>query len=181
MNWLSEIFGFFRAFQCWVTIAPWEQGLRVRCGKTAAVLGAGIHYRIPFLDRIFVQATRVRSISGGSQTVSTKDGKALTVVIAIAYSIEDIQALYNSVSHPETTLIQLSEALVAKHISSSAADVVSPKSISDAVLSEMVCGTYGLGNVCINVTSFVYARTYRLMSMEYRDTTTGDNLDPPVK
>ena len=82
MSWLSSVFGFFKSFQLWVTVAPWEMGLRVRLGKTATVLCPGPHWRIPFLDRMFVQQVRLRSLGIGGQTVTTKDGKPLSAVIS---------------------------------------------------------------------------------------------------
>ena len=82
MSWLSSIFGFFRSFQCWVTVAPWEAGLRVRYGTKAFLLNPGLHWRIPFLDRIFIQPVRLRTIEPPTITLTTKDGKMLSIKIA---------------------------------------------------------------------------------------------------
>ena len=64
MEWLSTIVrSLWRPFQWWVVVAQWELGLRIRLGKKTKALNPGIHFRIPFLDRIYIQSARLRTIS----------------------------------------------------------------------------------------------------------------------
>lgn len=64
---MNELFGaifrFFRQFQIWVVVAPWEQAVRVRLGKHLSVLNAGVHLKLPFADLVYLQSVRLR-ISG---------------------------------------------------------------------------------------------------------------------
>lgn len=55
--WLSRILD---SWKCWVVIAPWEIGVRVRLGKNAVALKPGSHLRIPFIDVITLVNTRMR-------------------------------------------------------------------------------------------------------------------------
>src|SRR3990167_9601576 len=105
MEWLTTIIkSLARPFQWWVVIAEWESGLLVRLGKNSRVLAPGIHLRIPFLDRIYVQSIRLRTISFSGMQCVTKDGKTAVVGASISFSVSNVKDLYDSCSTPEYTL-----------------------------------------------------------------------------
>lgn len=178
MNWLSQLFGLFRAFQCWVVIAPWESGLRVRFGKSVSTLEPGPHLRIPFLDRIFVQAVRLRTISDSGQTIATKDGRVLTLAVAVSYAIEDIRRLYLAVSNPESTLLHQIQGHIAEVVSKTMSAELSPKVIEKTIEERVPSVEWGLSQVRIMVTTFAFVRTYRLLNYEYRQLSSANELDP---
>jgi regulator of protease activity HflC (stomatin/prohibitin superfamily) len=170
MTWLSQFFAIFsKPFQWWVTIAPWESGLRVRLGKTAIVLGPGPHFRIPFLDRIYVQGVRLRMLSDSGQTIATRDGKVLTVAVAIQYAIADIKKLYMSANSPEMTLLSLVQGQIAELVSRSDSSELSPSKLGERVSEVMPSVEWGLSQVKVWVTGYAYVRTYRLLMNEYRN------------
>ena len=178
MTWLSQIFGFFRAFQIWITIAPWESGLRVRFGKTAKTLHPGISFRLPFLDRIFVQSIRLRTISDSGQTITTRDGKVLTVSVAVTYSITDIRKLYLTVANPESTLLCRVQAHIAQVVSIAAAASLNPKLIEDEVSKLLPADEWGLSNVRVNVTTYAFVKVYRIMNYEQRILSPVNDMEP---
>ena len=178
MNWLSEFFGFFRAFQFWVIVAPWELGLRVRLGNRAQVLRPGPHWRIPFLDRIFVQSVRLRAISDSGQTVTTRDGKILTLAVAVTYHIEDIEKLYNSVSSPESTLLHQIQGIIANEVSTHDASGMTPASLESLITEKLPCTEWGLGSVRLMITTFAFIRAFRIMQYDYRSLSAANELEP---
>ncbi len=171
MNWLSQILGFFKSFQFWIVIAPWESGLRVRLGKSAVVLGPGPHFRMPFIDRLFIQSVRLRTISDSGQTMVTRDGKVVSLSVAVSYEIADIEKLYRSVCNPEATLLHQVQGLVADFIAKSDSEALRPATIEESVSKSMPSTEWGLGKVKLMVTTFAYARVIRLMTYEYRNLT----------
>lgn len=177
VTWLSQIFGFFREFQCWIVIAPWEQGLRVRLGKVAAVLEAGPHLRIPFFDRILVQSVRQRTISQDGQTITTRDGKTLTLDLLVTYSIKDLAKLYLSLSNPEVTLLNQIQAVIAEEVSKRDSSEITPKVLTAAVQANLPSGDWGLGDIVVGVGTFAIVRTYRLLQHGYRTTTAANELE----
>lgn len=177
MNWLTQIFGFLKSFQFWIVIAPWEMGLRVRLGKHAASLRPGFHFRLPLFDRIFVQSTRLRSISDNGQTMTTSDGHVLTLSIAVFYAIEDIARLYTSVSNPETTLLYQVEGLVAECIARTDRATLTPALVEQFVSERMPSTEWGLGQVKVTVITFAFVKVYRLLQHEYRSVSAADNLE----
>lgn len=75
MEVINSIAAFIsKLFQWWFTVMPWEQALRIRKGSKVTLLGAGLYFKIPFIDAVYVQTTRMRMIDTPMQTMSTKDG-----------------------------------------------------------------------------------------------------------
>lgn len=167
----------WRPFQWWVVVAPWESGLRVRLGKRADVLAPGPHFRIPFLDRVYVHSVRLRIISEDGQTMTTADGRVVTLNIAVQYAIADIQRLYNSVANPETTLLQLAQGAVAECIAETPSDGLTARLVEERISAALPGAEWGLGSVRVLVTTFAFVKTYRLLMNSYRTTSALDALD----
>ncbi len=179
MTWISQLFGFFKEFALWFVIAPWEAGIRVRRGKNAAKMGPGIHWRIPFLDRIFVQSVRLRTIFGNDQTMSTRDGKVLTVRFSVIYQIDDILKMYSVVSNPESTLLATVQGLLARHISKSNYCEISASKLESLATDEIPSSDWGLGSVKLVITTFAFVKTYRLLgNYDYQSTSRANELEP---
>jgi regulator of protease activity HflC (stomatin/prohibitin superfamily) len=179
MNFLSSIFGFFKSFQFWVVVAPWELGLRIRLGKTAVVLRPGPHIRIPFLDRMYVQPTRLRTISGIAQTVTTKDVKAFTVGTAVMYQIADILKLHMAVANPESSLLNLIYGVISKIVTDRLSTELTLETLETQVIKELPTADWGLSDVKLIVTTFAFTRVLRLLntaSYEYQNTSQTNNL-----
>lgn len=167
-TWLTTIFhAMSQPLKWWVVVAPWEQGIRVRLGKEAVVLNPGIHFRIPFLDRIYVQSIRLRIVTSGSLTVSTLDRKVVTTRLTVRFAIRDVKLLYTTIANPETTLINHVSSLAAEHISKTTSDNLSHTTLSEYVASKLDVNGWGLEEVLVSVIDFAFIRTYRLMGNEY--------------
>lgn len=179
MNLLSQIFGLFKAFQLWIVIAPWEAALRVRLGRDAVILSPGPHWRIPFLDRIFVQSVRLRTISDSGQTMATKDGKVLTIAVAVSYAIDDIRKLYLTVSNPESTMLLQMQGMIATVVANTDSAALSPLILEELVTRRMPSTEWGLSQVRLMVTTFAYVKVYRLLNYEYRSLSSANELEPP--
>lgn len=164
-------------FRWWVTVAPWEQALRVRLGKNVEVLKAGVHLRVPWVDRIYRQSTRRRLSTVPTQTVTTRDGKTLTLSCAVGYAIGDIKALYNTVHQPQDTIETEFQAAVARFVARSTLSECTTEALVKSCLEDVNLERYGLVDVEFHVTDFAVVRAYRLMQGEAKNWTHGDALD----
>src|SRR5688572_3368284 len=106
------------AMRPWVVLAPWEAGIRIRLGRTVAVLQPGFNWKIPGVDRIYVQTTRLRISGLPTQTLTTADKRTLVIGGNVAYAIADIRRLYDTVHHAEDTIRCLASEAVAEVINS---------------------------------------------------------------
>lgn len=179
-NWLSSILeNAIKPFKWWIVVAPWERALVVRLGKKAKVLNPGIHLRIPFLDRIFVQSIRLRSITASNISTTSKDGKSIVISIGASFSIENIEKLFDSLSTPETTIInQLSNSIV-EYIGQNLFKDLSINNIQNDVFGPSVKNllNYGLGSICVNITGFTACKAYRILNNDYTHGASLYNLD----
>lgn len=160
VTWLQ---GLVRPMKPWVTVKPWEQGVRVRCGKHVRLLPPGMFWKMPFFDSVSVLPIRVRVMQVPTQTVTTSDGKAITLGMALQYQIEDVEKVFRSVHHPEQTLMFWAQGIAAEHIRAAGGDAVTPDAIRDAIESTIDVAAMGLGEFRVFITDLALVRTFRLI------------------
>lgn len=176
MTFASLLKSLIDLFRWFVTVAPWEAGLRVRLGNRVKVLEPGPYLKIPVIDRVFVQSTRLRFSAVPSQTLTTADGKALTVAGAIGYEIRDIRLLYDTLHHAEAAIESEAQGLISEFVVTHCLADCTPSVMQEEVVSSLQLEKYGLGGVKFIITTFVSVKTYRLITGEPRDYTTGPSL-----
>jgi regulator of protease activity HflC (stomatin/prohibitin superfamily) len=164
MNYIGQIIEFLqRFFIWWVTIMPWEEAVHVRIGKHTKVIRAGIHLRLPFIDRVYVQTTRLRVLQVPPQTVTTSDGKTVTLVVNLGYSICDIQKLYQTLYHADQTLANIVMAAIAETVASHSLADLTPAIIEQDAAKHLASDDYGLKFEHTKITGFAVVKTYRLI------------------
>lgn len=168
MTWLTQIASAVgQPFKWWVVVAPWEQALRVRLGKVAAVLGPGVHFRVPFLDRVYRKSIRLRAVSRTGQTVTTKDGKCVTLGWVVEFAVADIRQLYERVAMPEDQIIAHAARVIATKVYKTSASEFNPTTVGDIATRELSGMKWGLASVVVSITEVAFARTYRLLNNDY--------------
>jgi len=164
MELINTIAGFItKILQWWFLVMPWEQAIHVRKGNIVKLRGEGIYLRIPFIDSVYIQTTRMRMMDTPMQTLSAKDGNTITVKSAIGYSICDILKLYNTLFHPEMTLNSMTMGHIADFVKNHNIEEISPFSIEHFVKDKIPVTEYGLKDLSIKVTTFAIVKTFRLI------------------
>jgi hypothetical protein len=165
LNSLTDLIQkFFRLFIWWVFVAPWEEAVRVRAGKWVRKLGAGTHLKIPILDRIYLQTTRRRVTNMPTQSLTTKDGHAVTLSAVLGYRIADLTKLYQTLYHAEDTIKNLALAANAEYVATHDRADCTPAAIQGFSTGKMALERYGLADPEVLITSFVFARVYRIIN-----------------
>lgn len=89
---IDIILQFLRLFQFWVVVNAYAAGVRQRLGKFHAVLGPGFHWMLPFnVDRLIWDSVVTETLRVKPQSLTTKDGVAVTVSSVVTFRIEDIK------------------------------------------------------------------------------------------
>ena len=162
INWVGNL------FRWWFVVAPWEQAIRVRRGKTAKLLDAGIHLRIPGLDRLYRESTRLRTIDTGVQTVSTVDNHAVTLRARIRFRIENYLTVFQKLHHAEDTIIDLAMSEIAEQVRSKTRDALTPSLVDEAVEEKLNADQYGIAGLGVSITDFAFVRTFRIIQGDNR-------------
>lgn len=152
-----------KIFQWWFTVMPWEQAILIRNGKNVKLLNAGLYLKVPFIDAVYLQTTRMRMIDTPMQTMSTKNGDTVTIKSAIGYTIHDIQVLYNTLYHPEMTLNSMAMGFIGEFVRDNVINEIYPAVIEEFVNSKINASEYGLKNLTVRVTTFAVVKTFRLI------------------
>ena len=179
MNQAKELLQYlFNALKIWVIVQPWEQAVRTRFGKNPIILNKGIYFKLPYLDSIYVQETRLRICDTPMLTATTKDLKTITISLSIGYSITDIEKLYGSLYHPETTIRNIAMSEVSSMIFGNKIDDVNPAQVESTTMERLKTLDYGISFEYLKITNFAVFRTYRLI----QDTNWGgENLKMDLK
>ncbi len=165
---------FVRLLTWWVVVTPWEQALRVRFGKRVTRLSPGIHLKIPVFDAIYKQSVRLRASSLPVQTITTADGRTITLAAVLNYEISDIQQLYMTLHHAEDTIRNLATGAIAVYVQTRPLAECGPEQIVAGVQLDLA--RYGIDSQGVQVIDYAVVRTYRLI-MDSKWGGNGDSLD----
>lgn len=164
MNQVKDFFEYiFNAIKIWIIVQPWQTGIRVRNGTKVKKLEGGIYFRLPYFDSIFIQENRLRVASMPIQTLTSKDIKTITINGAVGYIITDIEKLYQTLFHPETTIANITMSEVADFIFKNNLETINPSTIEEAVISKLNQDDFGLEFKYFRITNFAVVRTFRLI------------------
>lgn len=167
---LQWLMGLVRGARCWVVVQPWERAVRVRLGKHPRLLEPGLHPRIPYADEVTVVNTRLRVAAVATQTVTTRDGKALTIGGNVGFRIAQPLEALNALQSPESTVAALAQREASTFISQREwADLAGPL-VERAVLDALRAFAVGKGITFdfVSCVDFAVVRTYRLLQEEWR-------------
>ena len=164
-------------FKWWVTVSPWEQAVRVRLGKNVSLLNEGVHVRVPVIDRIYLQTTRERYCNITTQTLTTTDGKIVTVSGNLGYEIVDVLRLYETVHHPEEVMMGIIQRYITEYVINRTAKECNSRGLCEYINERVDFENYGLSYTAFVLTDFVITpRTYRLIQGEPRNWLDTDRL-----
>lgn len=148
MNFLRDILDFLKSLiNWWFIVEPWEQAVRVRFGKHVRLFGAGVHWKIPFFDILYVQNIRRRVLSLGLQTMSTSDGVVITLNGSVGYRIADVLMLHQTLHDAEPSILQEILGVVSRYTANHSSKKCLPKDITAAVTESLHLEKYGLADV----------------------------------
>lgn len=164
MNQIKELLEYiFNAFKIWVIVQSWESGIRVRCGKRIKIISPGIHFKLPYFDSVYVQEIRLRIVSMPTQTITTKDALTVTLSAAIGYSIKDIEKLYKTLYHPETTIKNMAMAFISDYISKKHYSEITLEDIEASAVNHLKEMDHGIDFSYLKITNYAQVKTYRLI------------------
>ena len=164
---LQWLMGLVRGARCWVVVQPWERAVRVRLGKRTTLLEPGLHGRIPYADEVTVVNTRLRVAAVATQTITTKDGKALTTGGNVGFRIAQPLEALNALQSPESTVAAIAQRAVASFISSREWAALSCPQVEADVLAALRAFGMGKGITVefVSCVDFAVVRTFRLLQL----------------
>lgn len=174
---MRQLVELLKQLRPWITIAPWEHGVRTRAGRHACLLKPGLHFAIPLLDYVIVRNVRRRAINIPLQTVTTRDGACVSIAGGLAYEVEDLLKVYHHLYGVDDALTQEAHAAIAFELEHRTVNELSPIDLAAAVERQLSarlkeCGITGFR---VFISDMVRVKTYRLIA-DQRYSTISNNL-----
>lgn len=98
-------------------VKQYNNGILLRVGKFKRVVKPGIVYKIPFFDKIEIQTIVTTTLSVPTQSVITKDKKALVVKSVVKYKITDVEQFILMVYDARDAISDITQAIIKEQIS----------------------------------------------------------------
>lgn len=154
---------FFTDLKFWVTILPWQKGVRVRAGRYVKVLPPGLYFKVPFIDQVYFVFLRLRTLTTPKQDLTTVDGKNVTITIHVAYEIEDPLILMQTLYRPGQTIADLAQAAAASYISKIKIVDLNIPDLEEQITTKLNLEQYGLKCLRCYIGNYVLTRAYRII------------------
>lgn len=161
--WLQQL---FRGLRPWVTVKPWEQGVRIRLGKHTRLLPTGVFLKIPFADTATVFPIRLRTSFAPLQTLRSLDQRTVTIGLIVRYRIADLLKVLDTLHNPEATLIHMAQGVVSELVATTNAGDIRPDLITRTVVEKIQPSQYGVEDfgILVSDNADLSQRTFRLLN-----------------
>lgn len=175
VKWIVSLLSDLRP---WEIVLPWQRAVRVRFGKWTRIWEPGFHFRLPIFDAVKPVNTRLRIACVPSQTITTKDGKTLTVAANLGFRISDPLRAMLRLQAPESTCAALVQAEFTRLITPCVLADIQASEIEAASL-EALKAAYGdaIAFDFVHVVDFAAVKTLRLLNESWRPNTGHDGND----
>ena len=147
-----------------------NQGVKYRQDGTAECLQPGWHWFWPKAQRIEEVACQYQNVDCGLQSLTTKDGREVSLSLNVGYSISDAALLWTSFQHFDTSLINMARGHAAEIVCESEWEELAsdPQGLGQEIqeaLQEDV-ESFGVRIEDVTADQLSRARTYRLLQSQ---------------
>jgi hypothetical protein len=153
-------------------VQDWESGVRIKLGNATKLLtakngvrGTGLHVFWPLVGDVIVEETNVEVAQTDLQTVTSADGRQVTLSLGYKYKTFNLKTTYQSIHSVEDT--------VANEIQATAGRIVqgltyaeAQRTLADELLKEAGAqlAKWGIRVLDISLIEFTVARPIRLLT-----------------
>jgi regulator of protease activity HflC (stomatin/prohibitin superfamily) len=155
----------------WVVLDPWEEGIRVRLGKWVKDLKPGLHWMIPFADRVETVNVLPQRITLPNQSVRCADGKVIAISGALMYGIKNARRVWLEVEDHDESLVTLAMNRLAEYAASVPGDEVTVDNLQKHVLPVLrrQATKWGIDVRDLGVKDLAPHKVYRFMGDDITD------------
>jgi regulator of protease activity HflC (stomatin/prohibitin superfamily) len=157
-------------------VYSWQAAFRVRRGVAGAEMGAGLHWRWPFLDEIYRWPKNEQCLDAQAAGITTTDRVPVTIAGNFAYHVRSIRQMWLSVFHVDSQLCKLLQSEIARAAARRTyGELVTGRGAVEAEVIEAVNARvrgWGIELTRVQLTDLTTARPHR----HYLDAAAGKTL-----
>lgn len=99
-----------------VIINHFDMGVILRFGKFKKVIGPGIHFKFPFVDRSLTHTVVTTTLSIPAQSVTTKDQKQVVAKSVVKYTIDNVKDFLLEVYDAKDAISDMTQSIIKEQI-----------------------------------------------------------------
>jgi regulator of protease activity HflC (stomatin/prohibitin superfamily) len=111
-KFLEILAEFWKDLVPFLIIDQYEKGVLLRNGIFRKVCEAGLHWKIPFFEKIVVCTTVTTTMNLGSQSLTTLDGHGIVTSGVVKYSIGDVKVFLMDVCDAVDAIADMTQAII---------------------------------------------------------------------
>lgn len=170
---IEKLFEYIGYARFWTIVDAFEQGIILRLGKYHRTLEPGLHWIIPFMERVIVDNVVPSTFHVGPISVTTKDGKTVTLAGVVTWSIKDIRTFLLEVEDAESVIEDSSYGTLGDMTRERNWDqLIEPRSRFKFYVEKRLIRTmrkYGVRVERFQFTDMTTSRTIRMIGMNFGD------------
>lgn len=155
---------------CFV-IDVYQQGAVLRLGKYNRTAAPGLHWKIPFVDRVIEVVTCTTTMRLPPQTLTTADGKAIVVTAIVRYNVRDVQPYITSIFDQHDALGDVTMGAIREAVRGATLEQLATeppeKEIATAVRRRV--NKYGFDVEAVTFSDLAAVRSFRLIQASPKD------------
>lgn len=164
--------------ELWKDVLPFEviphynRGVRLRLGKQYGLeLGAGFHWKIPFVDQIMTHMVKVKTLSLSEQTITTKDNRSIVVRAVIKYEVSDVVTLMLEVNDAIDAIADMTKGVIRRTLMDMNWEECNNTSVDNsiAIKARVEAKKWGIYIVEVTLTDLGEMRSIRLLNSTMKD------------
>lgn len=163
-NFLGQIVEWLKGLRLWFLVYPWQSALRVRFGNRVRDFGPGVHFKIPWVDRVFIQGTRTCSVLLPQQSITTTDNKIANVTAIVNYRLFDLRRVYETTYSVRDWICSCAMGAVAHYVANMKSTDIQASDIGSSIASSLSdAKDRGVMIEGLSIVGFSVAKAYRLV------------------
>ena len=147
-------------------VRSYQRGVKFRWGQDIGELATGLHWFWPLAESIEVKDVTEEVLNLPTQTVTTKDGQAVTFSVNIAYEVSDARAYWTAVQDFDASLSAASMTYLSRRIRAETwADLYEKQDALESGLTRSLAqklSRWGVRIVDVGITDLCRAKPLRL-------------------
>lgn len=163
--------------QAWANVTPvfvvdaYETAAVLRFGRYHRACGPGLHWKIPFVDRVIEVITCTTTMRLPPQTLTTADGKQIVVTAIIRYNVRDVEPFVTIIYDQQDALCDVTMGAIREAVRQATfADLAAQppeKEIATAVRRKV--SRYGFDVEAVTFSDLAAIRSFRLVTPAGKD------------
>jgi membrane protease subunit HflK len=147
----------------YVIVEQWGAAVQLRFGKFYRTLGPGIHFKIPFFDRIAETSVITQSVSLPAQTLTTQDEQTIVLKAIVRYRVSDVKKYLTEVEHANAVLVDTTQGIIRDIVE--VTDWVNLVDVNNIFTKKVKAFVkrWGIGIEKVTITDLGIVKTYRIL------------------